>query len=167
MGAIGTISRCFIGLVLLLNRLAGAWKVTHPNTVALRSNTRRYAGVLRGHGDGHTVYGLCSAIPDGGCGVAITRISGQQSHKVLEILTTKQVRNRRIMEACICYAGWKCKRRDVQMHSENRNAAKHIYPCSGDAYRQGNHHIFPSTQFIHGFVAQTGKNQPHEQARML
>ncbi|KAK1938613.1 putative tRNA modification GTPase TrmE [Babesia divergens] len=90
MGAIGTISRCFIGLVLLLNRLAGAWKATHPNTVALRSNTRRYAGVLRGHGDGHTVYGLCSAIPDGGCGVAITRISGQQSRKVLEILTTKQ-----------------------------------------------------------------------------
>ncbi|AFZ80726.1 tRNA modification GTPase, putative [Theileria equi strain WA] len=37
----------------------------------------------------HTIYGLGTCIPKGGCGIAVVRISGPDSLRVLKLLTTK------------------------------------------------------------------------------
>ncbi|ORM42081.1 putative tRNA modification GTPase [Babesia sp. Xinjiang] len=75
-----------IYLLVLVNYVAQAWR-TSSRTVLIPQRTVRRQTYISALGDGQTVYGLSSGIPDGGCGVAVTRISGRQSLKVLELLT--------------------------------------------------------------------------------
>ncbi|GFE52604.1 tRNA modification GTPase [Babesia ovis] len=66
----------------MFNHVAHAWKTTTQMSMAAPQRS----SFLRAVGDGYTVYALSSAIPDGGCGVAVTRITGKESLKILELL---------------------------------------------------------------------------------
>lgn len=86
----------FIVVSLLLNTcLVHSWKAPHSNrSLVLYGGHRGHIqSSIQAQRGGYTVYGLSSAIPDGGCGVAITRISGDQSLRVLELLTTNRTQH--------------------------------------------------------------------------
>ncbi|CDR96110.1 tRNA modification GTPase TrmE, putative [Babesia bigemina] len=83
--------RCLFGILLFVT-VAEAWRISKWDNFKLfpAAHTRHLSSSARAQFSAQTVYGLSSAIPDGGCGIAVTRISGRQSLKVLELLTKNE-----------------------------------------------------------------------------
>eukprot|EP00371_Babesia_bovis_P000115 XP_001608762.1 tRNA modification GTPase TrmE [Babesia bovis T2Bo] len=75
-----------IPFIVLTNYVAHGWRKT--TTLALKYSFPRHTYThLNDTTDGQTVYGLSSAVHEGGCGIAVTRITGKQSLELLQLLT--------------------------------------------------------------------------------